>query len=226
MELSLREIKYAKTKFEIVEAAWEHLATESFETCSVKDLCKKVQISEATFFNYFPKKEQLLFFMGQVETTKIVLKADRKIAKSGLEHLRWLVHFIGESMDKNFKPMLEFISTMLRLSGQIEKQRFTPAEMSLFFEPGDPDDFKVRDLGEEIFSDIFQAQQDGNIPPTVNAAEITYSILAMNVGITMVMQMKRVHQCETSPIPVVELTIMDFLKDNLEMILRGIGAKS
>jgi AcrR family transcriptional regulator len=68
---SLRERKFAKTRLALAEAASHHLEAASFETLSVKSLCERVQISEATFFNYFPKKEDLIVYLDRLWTLEL-----------------------------------------------------------------------------------------------------------------------------------------------------------
>ena len=68
---SLRERKFAKTRLALAEAATNHLEVAAFETLSVKALCDRVQISEATFFNYFPRKEDLIVYLDRLWTLEL-----------------------------------------------------------------------------------------------------------------------------------------------------------
>jgi AcrR family transcriptional regulator len=68
---SLRERKFARTRLALAEAAAGHLEAASFETLSVKSLCERVQISEATFFNYFPKKDDLIVYLDRLWTLEL-----------------------------------------------------------------------------------------------------------------------------------------------------------
>ena len=68
---SLRERKFAKTRLALADAASRHLEAAPFETLSVKSLCERVQISEATFFNYFPKKEDLIVYLDRLWTLEL-----------------------------------------------------------------------------------------------------------------------------------------------------------
>ncbi len=63
-EYSLREIKHARTKIALMKAFIEHLRHSSFEDISVKDACKRAEISEGTFFNYFPGKIDYLLYQS------------------------------------------------------------------------------------------------------------------------------------------------------------------
>ena len=68
---SLRQRKFAKTRLALAEAVTHHLEAAPFETLSVKALTERVQISEATFFNYFPKKEDLSVYLERLWTLEL-----------------------------------------------------------------------------------------------------------------------------------------------------------
>lgn len=58
--LSLRERKFAKTKINITNNVIGKLAKTPFDNISIKEVCHEVEISEATFYNYFPKKTDII----------------------------------------------------------------------------------------------------------------------------------------------------------------------
>ena len=68
---SLRERKFARTRLSLADAATRHLEAASFDSLSVKALCERVQISEATFFNYFPRKEDLIIYLDRLWTLEL-----------------------------------------------------------------------------------------------------------------------------------------------------------
>jgi len=57
---TLRERKKQKTREEILEVAIRLFREKGFDETRVRDICDEVQISEATFFNYFPTTDALL----------------------------------------------------------------------------------------------------------------------------------------------------------------------
>ena len=68
---SLREKKFARTRLALAQATTNHLEAAAFETLSVKALCERVQISEATFFNYFPRKDDLIVYLDHLWTLEL-----------------------------------------------------------------------------------------------------------------------------------------------------------
>jgi len=57
----LRVQKKARTRREIAEAAFELFAADGFDQVSVAAVARRAQVSEATVFNYFRTKEDLVF---------------------------------------------------------------------------------------------------------------------------------------------------------------------
>ncbi len=67
----LREKKHAKTKLALTEAFIKRLEQEDYDTISIKDICQQVEVSEATFFNYFPRKIDVIIYFHNLFFLKI-----------------------------------------------------------------------------------------------------------------------------------------------------------
>ena len=60
-ELGLRERKKEKTRQLIADTAGRLFSEQGFDSVSVAEIAKEAEVSEATVFNYFPTKEDLVY---------------------------------------------------------------------------------------------------------------------------------------------------------------------
>lgn len=78
-EYSLREKKHARTRLAIVKAFVRRLGTSRYDDISIRELCRSMEISEGTFFNYFPEKLDIINHYMTLLLLKIVWVARREI---------------------------------------------------------------------------------------------------------------------------------------------------
>ena len=65
-EFSLRKRKYAQTKSDLLNAVLAALDHKILDEISVREICEAVPVSEATFFNYFSTKRDVLAYYLQL----------------------------------------------------------------------------------------------------------------------------------------------------------------
>jgi AcrR family transcriptional regulator len=85
-ELGLRERKKQRTRMQIADTARQLFAHRGFEAVSVAEVARAADVSEATVFNYFPTKEDLVY-QGLTEFEEQLLGAvrDRSLGESVLD---------------------------------------------------------------------------------------------------------------------------------------------
>ena len=62
----LRQRKFARTRLALAGALSKALVQQTLSEVSVKALCREAEVSEATFFNYFPSKQELMAYLAQL----------------------------------------------------------------------------------------------------------------------------------------------------------------
>ena len=82
-EIGLRERKKQRTRQLIAQTAWQLFTARGFDQVPVAEVAAAAEVSEATVFNYFPTKEDLVFNrMEAFEQQLVSAVRDRKPGES------------------------------------------------------------------------------------------------------------------------------------------------
>ena len=132
-EYSLREKKHARTKIALMNAFIARLQKVRFENISIRDVCKCVEVSEGTFFNYFPGKIDVITYYVNLMTMKFIWQARRKVPKGRCIAL--VNAFFEEMSDASTKINItyELISIMVVQHEKPKKAVIPDIEKHLFF---------------------------------------------------------------------------------------------
>src|SRR5947209_13197856 len=88
-EPGLRERKKQRTRQLIAESARRLFAERGFEAVPVTGIARAAEVSEATVFNYFPTKEDLVYWrLGTFEDELLATIRDRDTGESALSAFR------------------------------------------------------------------------------------------------------------------------------------------
>src|SRR5581483_5701222 len=91
-ELGLRERKKQRTRQLIADTARRLFVERGFERVTVAEVARAAEVSEATVFNYFPTKEDLLYWrLESFEQELLETVRDRKRGESFLDAFRRFV---------------------------------------------------------------------------------------------------------------------------------------
>lgn len=87
-EQGLRERKKARTRQTIADTALRLFTERGFDQVTVAEVARESEVSQATLFNYFPTKEDLVFSgMGEYEARLVDAIRDRDAGMSVVEAL-------------------------------------------------------------------------------------------------------------------------------------------
>ena len=92
---SLRQRKHARTRLALVSALQAALEQQSFTDVPVKSLCHAVEVSEATFFNYFSSKATLLEYAIQFWLLELVGTLERNQTEPGIRSIDQVFTFFA-----------------------------------------------------------------------------------------------------------------------------------
>ncbi len=187
---SLRERKFARTRLSLAEAATAHLEAASFETLSVKALCERVQISEATFFNYFPKKEDLIIYLDRLWTLELNWYGRQAAQQEkGLAVIEALFRYTSIQIQKKPGLMGEIIAHEARARERSKGMEITLAERLMSF----PDLAGIEDLPDDSLESLLRgALQDaierGDLPANTAIAAAMVALVSIFYGVPLAMQ--------------------------------------
>jgi AcrR family transcriptional regulator len=110
----LRERKKAQTRQTIADTALRLFTERGFDQVTVAEVAREADVSEATLFNYFPTKEDLLFHrMGAYEARLVDAVRDRE---SGTSAVAALTEFLVRPQhDRLSSRDSESLATMARM---------------------------------------------------------------------------------------------------------------
>ena len=124
----LRQKKFARTRLALAQALSKALVRQPLSEVSVKALCREAEVSEATFFNYFPSKQELMAYLAQLWLLEIGWHAQAAAEKSqGLAAIHQLFAHSARTCASRPGLMQELIAWLARggrLSTSIELGAF------------------------------------------------------------------------------------------------------
>ena len=180
---SLREKKHARTKIALMNAFIERLRNSRFEDIAIKDACKNAEISEGTFFNYFPGKIDVITYYVNLMTMKLIWKARQKTSKG--KYIVLINAFFKEMADEFTKLDItyELISIMVVQHEKPKKTALTDIEKHLVF----PDLAGIEDIAPLMIDEFFRecmegALKNGELPESVNIDNTLVSLVTIMVG--------------------------------------------
>lgn len=191
-QLSLREKKYAKTKLALLDAATQRIGQKTFDAISVKELCEQAEVSEATFFNYFPKKQDLLSYFIQLWVLEVIWKIQHSLEqKGGIGAIEEAFCYTGGQISERPRIMLELVAYMALDpdKGQCPSSTtaVTLAERLLRFpELGGIEIIEACNGLDDVFRPpLLKAIEAGELPPSTNVEAALTALFAIFFGVPL-----------------------------------------
>jgi AcrR family transcriptional regulator len=187
---SLRERKFARTRLALAEVAAQHMQAASFETLSVKALCERVQVSEATFFNYFPKKDDLIVYLDHLWTLELNWYGRQSATQhSGLAVIDAMFRYTAIQVQKKPGLMGEIIAHEARARQRASNPEITRAERMLAFPDLDGIDEMPDDSLEHILRAALQQGIDrGELPVNTAVTAAMVGLVSIFYGVPLALQ--------------------------------------
>lgn len=182
-EYSLRERKHAKTKIAIMNAFIKSLEKTRFDDISIRQICKSVEVSEGTFFNYFPEKIDIINYYMHLIILKDVWKAQREAPEGKyLAFINALFRKLAEEL-KSVNIIYQLVAILTVQQERPRKITITDLEKRLAF----PDCPGIENIPSLFIDDFLKeclkgALKNKELPKNTDINDVLVSLLAILGG--------------------------------------------
>jgi AcrR family transcriptional regulator len=111
----LRQRKFARTRLALARVLADALGEQTFAEVPVKRLCRAAEVSEATFFNYFPRKRDLMSYLAHLWVLELGWHVERaSAAASGLQVVDKLFAEVARTCERRPGVLAELLAWIAR----------------------------------------------------------------------------------------------------------------
>jgi AcrR family transcriptional regulator len=186
---ALRTRKFARTRLTLARALAESLAGQSLEHVPVKRLCREAEVSEATFFNYFPRKQDLMAYLARLWLLEFGWHA--RGDGSGVEGLAAIDRLFAqtarscEGTPGVFRELLVWIARGGNLAQSVD---FTEVEKRLAFPSLEGiEQTPVKGVDSWLVMHLEAAIGRGDLPPNALIPSLLASLLSILLGVPLLL---------------------------------------
>jgi AcrR family transcriptional regulator len=185
--LPLREKKFARVRLAILSAVVQLTMDRALAEVSVREICEAAQVAPATFFNYFPSKEDVLVYYLRLWSIPLALQC-REAARgeSPLATLRALFDSTAGEMERAPRLMFEIIAYIAHAHEPPRYPAITRAERLLAFPdlPG-AEEVEPQSIDELLTTLLHLAIGAEELPSSTPIATSAMALKAMFYGVPL-----------------------------------------
>ncbi|WP_020616475.1 TetR/AcrR family transcriptional regulator [Paenibacillus daejeonensis] len=177
-ELSLREIKKARTKLALYEAGLALMHDKMFHEVMLEDICRKAEVSKVTFFKFFPQKEDLLVYFMRIWLSERIIEIETNQLK-GFGAVRHVLRSVAVQSKETPGILSSLISFLAQMKMHPRMPELSEAEVSLLFPGQEKQGARSPNMFELFRVTMQQASEQGQLRPDVTvegAARFLFTI--------------------------------------------------
>jgi len=184
----LRERKFARTRLKLTQALARRLEQSSLEEVVVRDLCDDVEVSEATFFNYFPRKVDLLDYYTQLWMLELGWRCQKSEAQ-GVAAIAVSFDFMAASFQKQSGVMGEMIARQALLREKPQPIEIGLAERQIAYPDYEGiEALPVGGVDKAWLPALEQAIRSGELPANTHIPTVMVGLAAIFYGVPLVLR--------------------------------------
>jgi len=189
-KIGLRERKAARLKVGLAETLVELLEQRPLEEISIREMCESHEISEATFFNYYPRKQDVLSYFIQLWRLEMTWLAQQAAAESGLDAIAGIFDHAAGQLSQFPAFMGEMLAYQARLRDWPQAVEITPAERLQAFPEMEGIEELVPEGLESIFSSLLgRAIEQGQLAADSDREALILALVSLFFGVPMQMRL-------------------------------------
>lgn len=195
VRLPLREKKFARVRLEILSVVLQLLKERSLADISVREICELAQVAPATFFNYFPSKEDVLVYYMQLWSISVTLQCRAVTAqRTVLDAIVNVFDFTAHEIEQNPRLMFEIIAYIAHVSEPPHPPSLTRAELLLVFPdlPG-ATDVETQTIDELFTTQLKQAFHAGELPSSLSTEALALLLKTIFYGVPLANRRESIH---------------------------------
>lgn len=184
----LRERKFARTRLKLTRALAQRLEQSLLEEVVVRDLCDDTEVSEATFFNYFPRKVDLLDYYTQLWMLELGWRCQNSDAR-GLAAIAVSFDFMASSFQKQAGVMGEMIARQALLRDKPQPIEIGLAERMIAYPDYDGiEELPVGGVDKAWLPALEQAIRNGELPANTHIPTVMVGLASIFYGVPLVLR--------------------------------------
>lgn len=119
----LKERKFARTRMNLIFGLLQLLESRSYDDIKIIELCQFAEISEPTFYNYFPEKDDLILHYIQIWSLMVsVFAEEQNLKESGYGLLLSLFQYTARESKKIQGSFLRSSPSKQKTNGNFNKK--------------------------------------------------------------------------------------------------------
>lgn len=186
---ALRTRKFARTRLTLARALAQALAAQPLSEVPVKALCQQAEVSEATFFNYFPRKQDLMTYLAHLWLLELSWHAQSASAGSqGLAVIDRLFAQTAKTCEATPGLFRELLVWMVH-GGNLEQSiEFSEVEKQLAFpELAGIEQTPLKGIDSWLAAQLESAIAHGDLPDNALVPTLLASLLAILLGVPLLL---------------------------------------
>jgi AcrR family transcriptional regulator len=183
----LRQRKFARTRIALARVLAEALGKETFAEVPVKRLCRAAEVSEATFFNYFARKQDLMAYLAHLWVLELGWHVQRAAGEtSGLPVVDKLFAEVARTCERRPGVLAELLAWIARGGTLQSSLEISGLEKQLAFpELAGIESVPVKGLDAWLLPQLEAAVGRGELPENTLRPLLLSTLLSVLLGVPL-----------------------------------------